>query len=187
MLGYIKTFAPWIAFAALSTNGQYRYGALAGLLIALALLVLDRRQRKPWDALIIESSSAIFFGALTVATFAISPAPFGDYGPAAAGAWLALTAWGSLAIHKPFTLGIAKTMVPEQFHSNPIFYRTNAIITSVWAAAFTCESAATTVLLTVAPHATTALVVLKVCSFVLPAAFTVRYSQIVRNRQETNR
>jgi hypothetical protein len=187
VIGYVKTFLPWIAFALLSTDGQYRYGALAGVVIAVALLVLDRRRGRQWDALIIESSSAIFFGALTLATFVISPAPFGDYGPAAASGWLALTAWGSLAIRKPFTLGIAKTMVPAQFHDNPLFYRTNAVITSVWAIAFTAEAGLIALLLNVAPHATGVLIALKISSFVVPAAFTVRYSQLVRARQEATR
>jgi hypothetical protein len=187
MIGYVKTFAPWIAFAVLSTSGEYRWGALVGLLLALALLVLDRRKGKQWDALIIESSSAIFFGALAIAAFTISPAPLGEYGPAAASSWLALTAWGSLAIRKPFTLGIAKTMVPVEFHNNPIFYRTNAIITGVWAIAFTLDACLVALLLNVAPHATAALIAIKIGSFVLPAIFTVRYSQIVRARQEANR
>jgi hypothetical protein len=171
MLGYIKTFLPWIAFAVLATNGESRYGAIAALVIALALLVLDRRAGKQWDALII---------ALT-----ISPAPLGDYSPAVAGGWLALTAWGSLAIRKPFTLGIARTMVPAEMHSHPFFYRTNAIITAAWAIAFTAEAVLLVVLLHAAPHATAAAITVKICSFVVPAVFTVRYSQAVRARRAT--
>lgn len=179
MLGYVKTFLPWIAFAVLATNGESRYGALAALVIALGLLGLDRRAGKPWDALIIECSSAIFFGLLTVAAFTISPAPLGDYGTAVAGAWLAVTAWGSLAIRKPFTLGIARTMVPEAVHGHPFFYRTNAIITAAWAIAFTAEAV---LLVVIPPHVTAAAITVKVCSFVVPAIFTVRYTQSVRQR-----
>src|SRR5690349_3858062 len=130
MLGYVKTFAPWIVFAVLSTNGESRWGALGAVVLAVGLLVLDRSRGKAWDALIIESSSALFFGALTVASFTVNHAPLGDYGPAVAGAWLALTSWGSLAIRRPFTLGIAKTMVPKELHGHPMFFRTNAIITA---------------------------------------------------------
>ncbi|TCO64602.1 hypothetical protein [Actinocrispum wychmicini] len=187
MIGYVKTFAPWIAFAVLSTSGEYRWGALAGFALALLLLAMDRRKGKQWDALIIESSSAVFFGALAVASLTISPAPLGDYGPSVAAAWLALTAWGSLAIRRPFTLGIARTMVPEQFHSHPMFYRTNAIITAAWAVGFTVEVGLLLLLEAVAPHATAALVAVKIGAFVLPALFTIRYRQIVRARQEATR
>jgi hypothetical protein len=187
MLGYVKTFAPWIAFAVLSTSGESRWGALAALVLALALVALDRRNHKEWDALIIECSSALFFGALTVAAFTVNPAPLGDYGPAVAGGWLALTSWGSLAIRRPFTLGIAKTMVPKEFHDHPMFYRTNAIITAAWGIAFTLEAVLLAVLLAVAPHATAALITIKIASFVLPAIFTIRYQQIVRARQEATR
>lgn len=187
MLGYVKTFAPWIAFAVLSTSGENRWGALAGFGLALLLLAVDRRKGKSWDALIIEISSAVFFGALAVASFTISPAPLGDYGPAVAAAWLAVTAWGSLAIRRPFTLGIAKSMVPEQFHSHPMFYRTNAIITAAWAIGFTLETVLLLLLDALAPHATAALIAVKIGSFVLPALFTIRYRQIVRARQEATR
>jgi hypothetical protein len=187
MIGYVKTFAPWIAFAVLSTSGEYRWGALAALVLALGLVVLDRGKGREWDALIIEISSAVFFAALTVAAFTVSPAPLGEYGPAVAGAWLALTSWGSLAIRRPFTLGIAKPMVPKEFHDHPVFYRTNATITAAWGIAFTLEAIALAVLLAVAPHATVALITVKIGSFVLPAIFTVRYTQIVRARQEATR
>ncbi|MEV4311442.1 hypothetical protein [Actinocrispum sp. NPDC049592] len=187
MLGYVKTFAPWIVFAVLSTNGESRWGALGAVVLAAGLLVLDRSRGKAWDALIIESSSALFFGALTVASFTISHAPLGDYGPAVAGGWLALTSWGSLAIRRPFTLGIAKTMVPKELHGHPMFLRTNAIITAAWGIAFTLEAVLLTVLLGVAPYATAALITIKIASFVLPAIFTIRYQQIVRARQEALR
>jgi hypothetical protein len=186
MIGYLKTFAPWIVFAVLATSEDSRWGALAAVALALVMLVVDRRGGKQWDALIIECSSALFFAALTVAAFTIKPAPFGDYGTAAAGAWLALVTWGSLAIRRPFTLGIAKTMVPVEFHANPRFYRVNAVITAVWAAAFTLEAVLLTVLLGIAPHATAALIAIKIGSFVVPAIFTIRYQQIVRARQEAN-
>jgi hypothetical protein len=187
MLGYLKTFLPWIAFAVLSTNSQSRYGAIAALALGLALMAWDRRAGKQWDALILELSTLVFFVLLTVAAFTISPAPLGDYGPAISIGWLALTAWGGLAIRRPFTLGIAKTMVPKEFHDHPGFYRVNAIITAAWAIAFTLTAVLLAVLLTVAPHATAALIAVKVCGFAIPVLFTIRYQQIARARQEALR
>jgi hypothetical protein len=187
MLGYVKSFLPWIAFAILSTDDQYRMAAIVGFAVAVLLLILDRRRGKAWDALIIEISSAVFFGLLTLAAVVISPAPLGAYGPAVSIGWLALTAWGSLAVRRPFTLGIARTMVPAEVHGSPLFYRTNAVITSVWAGAFTINTVLLAVLLTVAPHATVALIAVKIGGFVVPAVFTVRYSNAVRARRQTAR
>lgn len=182
MLRYVLTFLPWIAFAVLSTNGEARYGAAAGLLVSIVLLAVDRRAGRGWDEMVIELSSGLFFAGLTLAAFVITPAPFGEYGPAVSVGWLAVTAWGSLAIRKPFTLGIARRTTPAEVHSTPLFYRVNAVITAVWAGAFTLNAIGLALLLALAPHATAAIVAVKIAGFVLPALFTIRYPQIVRAR-----
>ncbi|NUT97545.1 MAG: hypothetical protein HOY78_36530 [Saccharothrix sp.] len=183
MLRYVRTFLPWIAFAVLSTNGEARWGALVGFVVACGLVVLDRRAGRPWDALVLEISSAAFFGALAAVALTVTPAPFGDFGPAVAVGWLALTAWGTLAIRRPFTLAIARTMVPAEVQGSPVFYRVNAVITTVWAVAFTLNSGLLGLLLAVAPHATVAIVAVKVCGFAIPAVFTVAYSKAVAARR----
>ncbi|GGO25320.1 hypothetical protein GCM10010116_50820 [Microbispora rosea subsp. aerata] len=182
MLRYVLTFLPWIAFAVLSTNGEARYGAVTALLVSVVLLAADRRAGRGWDEMVIELSSGVFFAGLTLAAFTVSPAPFGAYGPAVSVAWLALTAWGSLAVRRPFTLGIARRTTPAEVHATPMFYRVNAVITAVWAAGFTLNAAGLALLLAFAPHATAAIVAVKVCGFALPALFTIRYPQIVRAR-----
>ncbi len=50
---------------------------------------------------------------------------------------LAGVAWGSLAFHKPFTLQYAREQVPKGLWETRGFYRSNAIITAVWAGSFT--------------------------------------------------
>ncbi|WP_214410082.1 hypothetical protein [Sphaerisporangium fuscum] len=182
MIRSVIGFVPWIAYGFVATSDNWRYGALVGLAIALVLVVIDRRSGKQWDQMVIETSGLIFFALIT----AISFAPFGSslvlYGPALVNAWLAATTWGSLAIRKPFTLGIARTMTPEELWKTPQFYRVNAVITAVWGVSFTVAAIALAFLLHSAPHATTAVITIKVASFVLPAIFTVRYPKIVRAR-----
>ncbi|GAA0372886.1 hypothetical protein GCM10010151_73630 [Actinoallomurus spadix] len=182
MLGYLRTFLPWIAFAVISTPHDSRYGALVGAVLAVALLAADRRGGKPWDALIIEGTSVVFFGALAIAAFTTAKAPLGAYGSAVSDEWLALVAWGSLAVRHPFTLGIARTMTPPEVHDHPVFYRVNAVITAVWAAAFTVTGVVLALLAQAAPHATTAIIAVKVAGFVLPALFTARYPATVAAR-----
>jgi hypothetical protein len=182
MLGYLRSFGPWIVFSILSTRGESRWGALAGLVLAAALLLAERRRGRDWDQVVIETSSALFFAGLALASFTISPAPLGDYGPAASIGWLALTAWGSLAVRKPFTLGIARTMAPPEVWRSPVFYRLNAVLTAVWAVGFTATSLALLALLHFAPHATVAVIAVKLLGFVLPAAFTAYYPKAVRAR-----
>ena len=182
MLGYLRGFLPWIVFAILSTRGESRWGALAGLVLATVLLIVERRRGRGWDQVVIETSSALFFAGLALAAFTISPAPLGDYGPAVSLGWLALTAWGSLAIRKPFTLGIARTMAPPEVWQSPLFYRVNAVLTTVWATGFSGTSLTLVALLRLAPHATVAVIAVKLLGFVLPAAFTAYYPKAVRAR-----
>jgi hypothetical protein len=177
MTRYIRTFLPWIAYAVISTEHDSRWGALVGFAAAVVLIVLERRAGRHWDALVIELSSTFYFGALTAAAFTTAPAPLGAYGSALSIAWLGLTAWVSLMIKHPFTLGIARTMVSPDIWSSPTFYRTNALITAVWAIAFTIEAA---LLAALVDAATAVVIAVKVAGFVLPALFTVRYSNAAR-------
>lgn len=175
-------FAPWIVYAFVATSDEWRWGAIAGLVIAAVLVGIDRRRGKAWDQIVIETSALVFFALLTVYSLIQPDSPLTLYGPALVNAWLAVTAWGSLAIRKPFTLGIARTMAPEEVWRTPLFYRVNVVITSVWAAAFTIAAVALAVLLAVDRHATALVITVKVATFVLPAIFTVRYPRAVRAR-----
>lgn len=179
MTRYLRTFLPWIAFAVISTKDDSRWGALAGFVAAAVLIALDRKAGRAWDALVIELSSTLYFGGLAIAAFAVDRAPLGSYGAASSIAWLALTSWLSLLIQKPFTLGIARTMVPREVWSSPAFFRTNAVITTAWAASFTVEAALLAMLVN---SSASVIIAVKVAGFVLPALFTVRYSQSAQER-----
>lgn len=49
---------------------------------------------------------------------------------------LVVFALGSILIRRPFTLEYAREQVSEEFWDNPLFIRTNYVITWAWAAAF---------------------------------------------------
>ncbi|GAB3006689.1 hypothetical protein LWP59_29545 [Amycolatopsis acidiphila] len=181
-MNYLRSFAPWIVYAAVATQLDWRYSALVGLLLSAGLVVWERRERRPWDSMVIELSAAVFFGLLAVFAFADPGSAASDQVVTMSSAWLALTAWGSLVIGRPFTLGIARQMVQPQLWRNPLFRRTNVVITAVWASAFTIEALALGFLLAFAPHATAAVVTFKVAGFAVPVLFTIRYPRIVRAR-----
>ena len=175
-------FAPWILYAIIATGDEWRWGAITGLVIALVLVVVDRRAGRAWDEMVIESSAAVFFACLTVLSL-IDPHSFlTPYGPALVNVWLAGTAWGSLAIRRPFTLGFARATTPEKVWRTPAFHRANVIISGVWAAAFTVAALALTLVLSVSLHATTLVITIKVLSFVAPAVFTAWYPGHLRRR-----
>lgn len=120
-MSYLRSFIPWIAFAALSTVG-WQWGALAGLIIGVSLVMRDRRTGVAADALILEASAIAYFTVLTVVAFALPHSPLEHYDGALSFACLALTALATLAVRRPFTLGIAR--------------RSNTMITAAWATSF---------------------------------------------------
>jgi hypothetical protein len=176
-------FIPWIVYGVIATGDNWRYGALAGLVIALGVLAIDRRAGRAWDETVIESSAVVFFTLSALFSYLAPDSPLTPYGPALVNAWLAVTAWGSLAVRRPFTLGIARRMAPPEAWESPLFYRVNAVITGVWAASFTVAAVGLAVLLHEAPHATAAVITIKIATFVAPAVFTLRYPKIATARQ----
>src|SRR5689334_20432534 len=98
MFGSLLGFAPWIAYAVIATGDEWRYGAVTALVLALVVVLADRRAGKSWDQMVIESSAVLFFAVITAVSFAAPDSPLVPYGPALVDGWLAVTAWGSLAV-----------------------------------------------------------------------------------------
>jgi hypothetical protein len=182
-MNYLRGFVPWIAFAVLSSLG-WQWGALAGLVLAVALFADGRRKGTPLDTQVLEISTIVYFLALTVFALLAPASPVQHFVGAISMAWLALTAWGGLAVRQPFTLGIAKQQTPKEFWGHPVFRRINVVITTAWAVAFTLTAIVLTAL-DVADVGTVANIVVQVAGFVIPAIFTARYPERVRARQDS--
>ncbi|MHA6760888.1 hypothetical protein [Streptacidiphilus sp. PAMC 29251] len=179
-MSYLRGFIPWIAFAALSSAG-WQWGALAALAIGVWLLLQDRRAGVAADAQMLEISTVGYFALLTALAFAAPHSPLEHYDGALSFAWLALTAWGTLAAGRPFTLGIAKRQTPEEFWDSPVFLRINTVLTAAWAISFTLTAVATAAC-SAADAGTLARVACQVVGFAAPAVFTSRYPKAVQAR-----
>jgi hypothetical protein len=135
---------PFIAFFVLMRLATPLAGLAAAFAIAAVLMI--RMWQRGESVKILELGSLVLFGALTVFTLAARP----DWSIAgvrlAVDGGLTIIVLISLAIRRPFTQQYAKEQVPRQFWTSPIFIRTNAIITGIWAAAFAvmtaCDAAA---------------------------------------------
>jgi hypothetical protein len=180
-MSYLRTFLPWIVFAALP-SASWQWGALAALMVAIAVIAQQVRGGTALDALIIELGSAAFFAALTVIAFADPHSGVHDYSAALSSGTLAAIAGLSLAIGRPFTLGIAKRTTPREVWGLKPFVRTNVVITAVWTAAF----ALTAALLAFEAHAgnghSTPATLIQIAGFVVPMVFTIRYVAHVQAR-----
>ena len=179
-MNYVRGFVPWIAFAIVS-GFSWQWAAALGLLGSVGLLVQAGTKKIPLDSQILEISTLVYFGALTGLAFSQPASGLHHYTGATSMGWLALTAFGGLAIRRPFTLGIAKLQTPRELWETPVFKRINYVITSVWAIAF-LVTAIVLAILDVNGVGEVVSIIVQVAGFVVPALFTRAYPERVRAR-----
>lgn len=179
-MNYLRGFIPWIAFAAVSSAG-WQWGALTGLVLGIWLLIQDRKAGIAAESQILEFSTIAFFAVLSVVAFSRPDSGLEDYSGALSLGWLAVTAWATLAVRRPFTTGIAKRQAPPEVWNSPVFLRINVVLTAVWAAAFTV-TAAVLIPIYAADLGSGVSIPVQVAGFVVPALFTARYPDRVRAR-----
>lgn len=175
-MNYVRGFAPWICYAALSAV-NWRVGLCVAALAAAAL-VADQVRRHDLDLL--TSVTCGFFVVLAAFSLAKPDSGLNHWMCALAAGTLAVTALVSLAVRRPFTLPIARREVPEEHWGSQLFLRTNMIITSAWAAAFASSAIACALLVHLEPSDGWVLLVPQVAGFVLPFAFTNWYAERVK-------
>ncbi|GAA0424188.1 hypothetical protein [Streptomyces luteireticuli] len=184
-MDYLRGFIAWIAFAVASSY-SLQWGAAAGLVVAVGVLANELRSGTPAGALVLDGSSVLFFAAFTSLAFAFPHCPLWGYSGAFSLGWLALTAWGTVAVGRPFTTGIAKRQAPPVVWEMPFFRRMNTVITSAWATAFTV-TAGSVVAIHAAGLGSVASQLVQIAGFVLPVAFTRRYVETMRARRAAAR
>ncbi|MFF4962043.1 hypothetical protein ACFY2Z_34495 [Streptomyces sp. NPDC001222] len=136
-MGYLRGFIPWIAAGFVSGFVDWRWGAVSGFASGLLLLLQDRRRGVGLDALILEAGTIAYFAWVGAVAVARPHSFLSHHTDVLSFAWLAATAWGTLAIRRPFTLGIAKRQMPREVWDMPEFVRVNNHITSAWGTGFT--------------------------------------------------
>ncbi|MEU6219183.1 hypothetical protein ABZ845_16940 [Streptomyces sp. NPDC047022] len=173
-MSYLRTFLPWIVFAVLP-SGNWQWAALAALVVSVGLIAQQVRAGTGFDALIIELGSAAFFAVLAVIAFKNPDSGVHDYSAALSSGTLAVIAGVSLAMGKPFTLGIAKRTTPPEVWNLKPFIRTNVVITAVWTAAFVVTAGALALLAHGGQGHSTVATLVQIAGFAVPMVFTVRY------------
>ncbi|MBV9513010.1 MAG: hypothetical protein JO280_03050 [Mycobacteriaceae bacterium] len=92
---------------------------------------------------------------------------------------LAIGAWAGLLVGKPFSLAYARQNTDPALWNQPVFMRTNVVITTTWATAFTINTALAWILMDhmLAPWAAHTL---SYATLIAAAAFTSWYPTHVR-------
>jgi hypothetical protein len=179
-VSYLRGFVPWIVFAVVASF-DWRWAALAALLTGLFLLTQDRRAGVEADAQILDVSTVVYFVAIGTLAFASPDSALEPYNDVISFGWLALTAWGTLVIRRPFTLGIAKRQTPREYWGLPEFVQINVVITTVWATGFTLIGASLAVCTVTGAPAWVG-IACHVAGLAAPAVFTSLYPGRVQAR-----
>lgn len=174
-MSYLRSGLPWIAFAALAAV-NWPVGAIAALLIAIAVVAYERHTGAAWDGLVLQASAAGFFVIVAAIALASPHSWLAPYSGAGAQLWLALVSWIGVAAHKPFTLGIAKHGVPEQVWHQPSFVKVNMNISAFWAASFTVTGVVIAAIIAVTANSGLAGLV-QILGLIVPVAFTFSYKK----------
>lgn len=136
MAGTVLAFVPWILYWVLAGTGHTTAAILSGLGLSLAINGYRLAVRK---MKILDAVSLVVLAVFAFVTLVLSSDLFVFYGGVVSDAALALMAWGSLLVGNPFTYDYAKEDWDEAFWDNPIFVRTNQIITILWGVIFTVQ------------------------------------------------
>lgn len=142
-LKLLLSFAPWIGFLIIArdTITRVEVGLVTALTLSVVMSVLKlHRGVIMWVGL-------LFFTAATIAVVAFHDMwTVRHLGVLANGA-LALGSWITLAVRRPFTLEYARAHTDPSKWNDPLFIKVNVLLTAVWAATFTLNTAVAWVLM----------------------------------------
>ncbi len=134
--------APWALLSILSAPGRFEMAVTAALGLSVLVILVGLSRGIRVHAL--ELFGAVFFGVMAiVGAFADdSVIRFLElWAGELTNVSLAAFAWLTLLIGEPFTMAYAKDTTPQEHWDSPLFKRINAVITAVWASAFTFAAA----------------------------------------------
>jgi hypothetical protein len=145
--GFLKSpfagIAPWALLSILSAPG--RFEVAAGAALGFSVLVMLVGLARGIKVHLLEVFGAVVFAALAIVGLFAGDSLirfFELWAGELTNVSLALFAWFTLLIRRPFTRAYAKDTTPQEHWDSPLFRRINNVITAVWASAFTFAAVA---------------------------------------------
>lgn len=179
-MGIVLAFAPFLAFAVIDRLAGSTAGLVAGTAMSAALIVRDlvAPGRRPK---LLEIGTVILFGSLTLYAMASDP----DWSIMGVrlhvDAGLLLIVLATILIGRPFTLQYAQEQVPAEHWADRQFMRTNYVITTVWALAFSVLVVADLLLLYVPALPPRVGIIATIVALAAAIKFTSWYPERVQN------
>lgn len=129
----IKIFLPWILYFMIASS---TYGGLklAIILAAVSSLLIELKYLK--KGFILSWVTLAFFAFMLVVVVLFKNAWVMQHAWVLSNGTLALMAWTSMLVRKPFTIQYAKQQVSSDKWAHPLFFKINYCITFVWAMCF---------------------------------------------------
>lgn len=136
-MGVFLGFVPWIVFAVVSGPSTWEWAALAALLCSVILTVPAWLRTRSTSVL--DATGIVFFAVMAILALVLDRAalqPLENHAQLLSSLVVAVVAFGSLAVGRPFTEYYAKQTTPRQYWQSPTFRRINRVLTALWGAVF---------------------------------------------------
>jgi hypothetical protein len=132
----LLAFLPWISFLVIAHGGMLRLKI--GLVVALVLSVVMGVARLHRGVIL--WAGLAFFIFATLAVVAFDNMWTARHMGVLANGMLAASTWLTVVLKRPFTLEYAREHVDPSLWSDPLFIKTNVILTSLWGSIFTVNA-----------------------------------------------
>lgn len=130
--------APWALLSILATPGRFEIAVVSALGFSVLVMLVGLTRGIKVHAL--EGFGAVFFAVLALVGLFATDAMIRFlemWSGELTNISLAMFAWLTLLLRRPFTLAYAKDTTPQEHWESPLFKRINNVITAAWASAFT--------------------------------------------------
>ncbi|NCC41301.1 MAG: hypothetical protein EOM21_18095 [Gammaproteobacteria bacterium] len=132
----LLAFSPWLAFLVIAHDSLFRLQLGLGVALALSVILgLTGIHRG-----VILWAGLIFFTFASIAVIGFQHRWTIQHMGVLASGMLATATWLSVLIRKPFTLDYARAHTDPSLWNDPVFLRTNRILTSAWGVIFTLNA-----------------------------------------------
>jgi len=128
----LLAFSPWLSFLVIARDSLFRLKL--GLVVALVLSVVMGITRLHRGVIL--WAGLLFFTYSTLAVALFNNMWTAQHMGVMANGALATFTWLTIVLKKPFTLDYAREHTDPSLWGNPLFIRTNIVITSVWGLIF---------------------------------------------------